>query len=141
MHRILATNKFLFKLNIAQSEMCTFCHSHPETILHLFLDCEYVENLWKRLEQWIFEKCGTLYNLSKMDILFGKSGSKFNALNLIILLTKQFIYRKRFKQEQINFESLKCHIFDYYSIEKYIYRIKGNSNLFHRKWQRLEGLF
>ena len=48
-HRILATNRFLFKLNMSPSEMCTFCHNHSETIFHLFIECQYVENLWKKI--------------------------------------------------------------------------------------------
>ena len=84
-HRILATNRFLFKLNISPSEMCTFCYNHSETIFHLFIECQYVANLWKRLEQWIYEKCNILFNFSYIVILFGKINRKFTALNLIIL--------------------------------------------------------
>ena len=52
--------------------MCTFCHNHSETIFHLFIECQYVENLWKRLEQWIYEKCNILFDFSHIEILFGK---------------------------------------------------------------------
>ena len=140
-HRILATNKFLFKLNIVQSELCTFCQNHPETIFHLFAECEYSETIWKSLERWILESCDISLNLSNMDILFGKINTKFNALNTILLLVKQYIYRKRNKQEHPNFEQVKHYIYDYFLVEKYMYSTKGNFDHFQRKWESLRGLF
>ena len=103
-------------------------HTVHETIFHLFIECQYVEDPWKRLEQWIYEKCNILFDFSHIEILFGKINRKFTALNLIILLVKQYIYKKRLKQELIN------------SIDKYIHKINGNSDLFHKKWQIFDGL-
>ena len=55
-------------------------------------------------------------------------------------LTVLYIYKKRLKQELINFEGAKHYIYDYYSIDKYIHKINGNSDLFHKKWQIFDGL-
>ena len=139
-NRILATNRYLYKLNILQSDMCTFCHNQSESILHLFVECVHVEDIWSRLEQWIFIKCGIFLNLNKLDILFGKISSKNDALNLIILLVKQYIYKKRYRQEILNFEGLKYYILDYYLVEKHICYINGNFKKFNQRWQQLAGL-
>ena len=36
--RILSTNTFLHKINISDSDKCSFCHQEPETLVHLFYD-------------------------------------------------------------------------------------------------------
>ena len=45
-HRILATNEYLFnKIKIKDSKLCTFCNIEPESLIHLFVECEHVENV------------------------------------------------------------------------------------------------
>ena len=36
-HSILGTNYYLSKMNLAESDRCTFCQEHIETIKHIFL--------------------------------------------------------------------------------------------------------
>ena len=36
-HRILGTNYYLSKMNLVESDRCTFCREHIETIKHIFL--------------------------------------------------------------------------------------------------------
>ena len=43
MRRILATNTFLCMIGITDSELCTFCNEYPETLNHLFWECEYIQ--------------------------------------------------------------------------------------------------
>ena len=50
----------------------------------------------------------------------------------------QTIYiQKRLKQELINFEGAKHYIYDYCSIDKYIHKINGYSDLFHKNGKYL----
>ena len=46
LHRIPGTNMFLFKINVKDSPLCTFCQRNNETLEHLFWDCDYVSNVW-----------------------------------------------------------------------------------------------
>ena len=80
-HRILATNGYLFKIKIKDSKLCTFCNIEPESSIHLFVECEHVENVWHMLENWILDTCGFLLNYNKTEILFGKIGKKYQACN------------------------------------------------------------
>ena len=48
-HRILGTNKFLFKIKIKQSDKCTFCSEVTEDIEHIFWTCHKIADLWIRL--------------------------------------------------------------------------------------------
>ena len=43
-HRCIATNELLHKINILDSNLCTFCGEHVENILHLFCKCKHVNS-------------------------------------------------------------------------------------------------
>ena len=50
-HRIIATNKLLYKINIKDNPFCTFCQLEEETIAHLFFECDHVQKLWSELKK------------------------------------------------------------------------------------------
>ena len=50
------------------SKLCTFCNIEPESLVHLFVECEHVENVWHMLENWILVTCGFLLNYNKSEI-------------------------------------------------------------------------
>ena len=43
LHRIIATNKYLFKCKLSNSNLCDFCDENIETIEHLFWECKYIQ--------------------------------------------------------------------------------------------------
>ena len=47
-NNIIATNMFLYKINIRSDELCSFCQKQVETIRHLFCQCNYVKTFWKQ---------------------------------------------------------------------------------------------
>ncbi|KAH3850204.1 hypothetical protein DPMN_092611 [Dreissena polymorpha] len=42
-HRIIATNKYLFKCKLSNSNRCDFCGENIETIEHLFGECKHIQ--------------------------------------------------------------------------------------------------
>ena len=46
LHKAIAFNDFLFKIKRRDSPDCAFCNKMPETITHVFCDCEIVKPLW-----------------------------------------------------------------------------------------------
>ena len=100
-----------------------------------------VENIWNNLEIWIYEKCGILLNYNKSELLFGKIGSQFCVPNLIVLLVKKYIYKKRCQEEILNFESVKNIVKDYHNTEKYIFATNGMLHKFNRRWNLYKNLF
>ena len=127
-HRILATNDFLYKIHIKDSNLCTLCNTETEQIMNLFVDCECVEIIWNMLENWLYDKCGFLLNYNKREILFGKIGNQFMAKNTKVLIAKYYIYKNRFKNRALYFENLKKEI----CIEKYISITNGNFSAFNK---------
>ena len=47
-HNILYTNHVLFRMNPprVKSNQCTFCGKADETIIHLFVECEFSQSIW-----------------------------------------------------------------------------------------------
>ena len=47
----IITNVQLFRFNMTTSNLCSFCSSEAENIVHLFVECPKVRNLWSHLAQ------------------------------------------------------------------------------------------
>lgn len=43
-HCIIATYQYLVKLKLTDEPLCTFCKSENESIEHLFLNCNTIQN-------------------------------------------------------------------------------------------------
>ena len=70
LHRILATNYLLTKMNTKQSDQCTFCLAEPEKVEHLFWHCNVVNHFWQNIELWIYTKTDFLINIDKVGAIF-----------------------------------------------------------------------
>ena len=53
LYNILDTNDYLFKIKVSDTNLCRLCKEHPETIVHLFVQCPQVICLWNNIIQWI----------------------------------------------------------------------------------------
>ena len=95
LNNILFLNNRLFKMNIVNSELCSFCEAEPETIIHLLCSCRKVKQLWSSVQQWC-SKCFFLPNLSPKTAVLGffeNARAHINE-NLILLFLKKFMYKK-----------------------------------------------
>ena len=53
LHRRLATNSFLRKIGIKESDLCTLCKIEVESLIHLFWSCGVTSIFWQEFKQWI----------------------------------------------------------------------------------------
>ena len=88
-HRILGTNYYLSnknQVNLVESDRCTFCQEHVETIKHIFGECEQVEYFWSRFTTMLHDNCGLEdVEFNAVSIIYGNQ--KFDKLlNELILL-------------------------------------------------------
>ena len=126
LHRILATNKFLFMIRIADNPNCSFCKTEVESLKHLFYDCTKVREIWNNLHIWltIHATSDFTFDLVAEDILLGKVGKKFNLLNLIITIVKYYIYSQKRCGKYLCIEDAKYKIAQYFDVEKNMYKMK-----------------
>ena len=118
-HRILATNKFLCKINVINSQLCNFCKEEIETIEHVLWNCENVQNLLEEIDIW-FVSNGISISFTKKKNLFGDVSHVYKGeiSNLIFLCLKQYIYNTRYFQKVLSIHAVKKILKDLYNLEK-----------------------
>ena len=53
LHCWLATNSFLKKIGIKETDLCIFCKSEVESLIHLFWCCKVILQCWQGFRQWM----------------------------------------------------------------------------------------
>ena len=123
LHRYIHCRKKLHEMTIIDSPNCEHCGT-LDTIIHFFVECDYVVQFWSHLQNWI----NTVYSeriafhYTEQNILFGiNDATEFSkVVNYISLIAKYFIYTNRLKSN---------HVLDmrtFFSILKYKLRIEKN---------------
>lgn len=133
--RILPTNSFLEKCNLASSSLCDFCNMHTETIKHLFWDCQHVQAFWAPFNNLI-QSYFTDFRITYLSICFGVQENINNNLliNFCILLAKQFIFKSKYKNITPSFESYKKLVNKTRILEKVIACKKNKLQSHNIKW-------
>lgn len=139
---ILSTRDYLYKINLKDNNLCVFCNMFPETITHLFCECEKVIQLWHNIEQWILMKIGVSFNFSNDVKILGyrKMDNNFWPVNFVILMTKKFIFKCAYKELSLNIYSLQNEVSKVFSEQKLISKINCKEN-FEKRWELWENLF
>ena len=89
-HRTTATNSFLFKCGLKETELFTFCTETKESLLNLFWEWTYSKYVWFSLVN-VLENCAVnLQYINAPNIILGI----MNPLDQITLLIKSFCLYK-----------------------------------------------
>ena len=107
LHRILPTQKYLYYMKLTNSPLCNFCNEEEDTFLHAFFECEHVNDFWNNVKDWVNQNINNDIHLSKSDIIFGKLGSHHNALNIILLICKTYIFRSARESNRLSLHEIK----------------------------------
>ena len=87
--------------------MCDFCKKFPESIIHVFCDCEFVKPIWEEFVEIIQDKHDINFSISNFDKIFGVFKDKF--LTFLFLGIKYYTYICKFQNKKPNF--LSCQSF------------------------------
>lgn len=140
-HRILVTNKDLYRYKLIDSAKCTFCDQELESILHLMTDCSIVKQLWHDLSEWIKGKLQIDIEFKDSDIILGLMEKRNDVLNLIIIVTKQFIYSNRCYGSVPTIDRLKIWLENTYNTHKFISHSSCDYTKFYTFWSSCHDLF
>ena len=137
LQRGLVTNIQLTEWKMIESDLCSYCCKHRETVVHLFVECEVVMTIWEKLMDYVQEIYGTQkYELNPKAIITNYIiEPKQHIVNFWCLITKQYIYRQRCLKKHLNFSSLKVQIENIRTIEKYIAIKNGKMAIHKKKWE------
>ena len=92
-HNILYTNEKLHNVKLSDTPLCTFCNNEIETLVHLFVECNKVTNVWQEVIDKLLQPFGVT-NLTKSEIILGveTTPEQNEIINHIILEVKYYIY-------------------------------------------------
>jgi len=139
LHRRTATNSFLFKIQFSKSNLCRFCQTVQETLLHLFWECSITEAFWNSVQQFFISvdliPASQVLNFCQC---LGLKGEKSALLfNHCFLLGRFYIYSCKCKNvrpssiEYVN--QVRCNL----KVEKHTSIITGTQNAFQQKWHKI----
>ena len=132
----LITNVHWNRWDRTVSDLCTFCKSAKETVIHLLWECKEAQILWKAITKWFKEILEIHVEIDLQVIICNKyrgRGEK-NLIDTIILIAKNYLYICRCKQEQPKLIQLMCKVHETFLIEKNIATTNQRLSKFERKW-------
>ena len=133
----LVTNKQLHKWKIIDSPLCSFCKNETENISHLFIKCDNARRLWSEFKNWIRNK-GFNQVIDTADIALNNiDKNPKHILNLLALITMQYIYRCRCLKVLPNFQQLVKEFEEIYKVEKYIAYSQNKTAICEKKWSQI----
>ena len=133
-HRYFPTRRFLCIRGVVEDPYCNKC-GDIETIQHYFAECYEIKIFWNDVIERINQKLKPCHRFhdNVNGIIFGSFKTR-SVVNLILLVAKQFIASRRFKEERICWDDFVPHLSRYYQMEKII-AIRGeNIDKFKDKW-------
>ena len=91
LHRRLATNSFLTKINPKDDEQCTFCQNDTETLIHLSWTCNISTLFWQDFKQWAVN-CGEISNTINLTayLVLGLNPNKNKRQNFYFMIARLF---------------------------------------------------
>ena len=103
-HKILGTRSLLFKMSKAETNLCRNCGLSEETIEHLFFHCAKVKEFLLNVNRWAEPLTGIKCRFTIQEVLLGviRVGSHSDALNILLLLIKDYIFQETLKGFSLN---------------------------------------
>ena len=62
-NKILVTKTFLHEIRKVEDNLCSYCKREPETILHLFVECDKAKVFWQSLHIWLMQNVNKIIDL------------------------------------------------------------------------------
>ena len=122
--------------------MCSFCSQYPESIEHLFSECEIVSQLWDNLQNWIINKLRINIISKSMKILgYLVHDVHFWPLNLVLIITRSYNFQSSRKHCALNIFALQLQVKKKYLEQQMLQKISSKEQIFDRRWNIWNKLF
>ena len=104
LHNILYTNQQLYSFNSVKypSNLCGICQNFPETIEHLFYNCNHTKALWQNIIHNIGRSLDIRSTPSKLCMILGDPTENIN-VNFVSLVIRKYVYRSKFSGPPLSF--------------------------------------
>ena len=138
-HRSIATNSSLFKIEILRTALCYLCKTDKETLIHLFWECSVTKTFWARVHCF-FVSIHLIPASHVLDIYecLGFRGEKDDILvSHCLLLARYYIYCCKFKNISPSIREYAQQLKYNLEIEKQISIVTDSQNKFQQKWKKI----
>ena len=100
--RSIVTQLQLHGFELVDDNLCKFCRKEPETLMHLFCDCEIVVSFWNNVSKFLPSRLRTDIVLRKQHMLFGFDHKSifFFFGNQLLLCARFLIYRCKYSKSK-----------------------------------------
>ena len=132
LHDILVNNYWLKKWGLAENDLCTFCKTSREDIMHLFWHCEHVQKFWHDFSEIYGRIIG-----EPVSLYLVICSSKIPLLCTLILLAKRYIYECRYKDTKPDVRIYKRKINYIQNTEFEIAKSSNTVLKYIEKWEQL----
>ena len=139
-NKILVTKSFLHRIRKIDENQCSYCASQSETIVYLFTECEKVTRIWQQLRTWMYLRTNLNFDIDCKPTIFSCQ-NKNKLLSYISVLAKQYIYKNKFVNNELNLDVFISLMKKKFQCEKYIAFINNNMGKFFSKWGPLYNYF
>ena len=137
LHRALVTNIHLKHWKMRESDMCSFCELHRESAVHLLVQCDKVQIVWRIAYDFIRTHGFEIDSVSQASKILGDKGLP-QVVNMVFIAVKQYIYCKRCKKEPLNIREFRSILYDYFNIEKFYATKDLSLHKFNKKWNIID---
>ena len=131
-HNAIALNNFLFKIKRKDTPNCSFCDKKPETMVHLFCNCDIVIPMWQDLLLIIRSKYKSDVVLNDFKKMFGVPSDTF--LSFLFLSLKSYIHTCKFRNITPTSAAFKIYMRTQKETEYYIAKKRGKLQFHFKKW-------
>ena len=139
-HNIYYTNEKLKQVRKADTDLCSFCNEEKETLLHLFVDCRHIKDLWI-FSNDLIQRTSSIPALTDQQKILGipeiVNSSQFDVVNHIAIVVKHFIHICKHKNQEPSVPRLKERIIDIERLERMIAIRKNKFDLHNKKWSNI----
>ena len=135
--RILATNSYLKKINIKSSDLCRICGKESETLLHLFVMCPPVDEIWLSVQNWIKDKLGINIVVNRTMKIFGYTlqDKNFWPINFILLCVRYNIFRCAMENNKPRMVQIQKYAKAKFDEQELLSKLNDSNTAFNRNWQ------
>ena len=131
LNRYIPTRRYLSIRHLVDSPLCRDC-GLEDTLEHFVYECSIVNYIWNK----IFRDLNVSSQNNVKNVIFGIEEGR-NAINLIILLVKQYIVQNKQLEDQVkpSYEGVRAMVEHHVRVEKHIALANGTLQAFTDKWE------
>ena len=133
------TNDRLFYWNKVPSQKCEYC-KQKQMLTHLLFDCDMAKDTWMNLHDFIVKFMEVTENQLNWDlqaIMLNKvHPNSSDIINLLVLITKQYIFSCKCLKKKIYFPHIVQKIENIYQLERYNVQTKNQMCKHQIKWEK-----